>query len=153
MKENIPEWLRDSTRSSLIVAIIFTIINILFFVLNYDTYFLFSIFVPYILPIIFQETSLYIVSIGISVFILLIYITLIILSKKNVMGYTISLILYIIDTLALIILGIIYEMTGELIIDYIFHGFIIWILIKGIKNYKNNLKKEAIKENNNISEE
>jgi len=146
---------RNSAFPSLMMAIVFTIINILLFVLGGNVYFLFSIFVPYMVPIIAYEfiPELYAVSIAISGIMLAGYIGMAFLAKKHIAGYIVSLVLYIIDTILLLLLTLSGEMVLDSIFDYVFHAWIIYILITAIKNFNKKEPTEEIPVNSTEAEQ
>jgi len=71
---------------------------------------------------------------------LLIYGGMVLLSKKHISGYIVSLVLYIIDTIALVFMTMSLGEPTQFIFDYIFHAWIIWILITGIRDYNKSIE-------------
>lgn len=138
-----------TARINLLVAIAFTLINIGMIFLGGGTYFLFSIAVPYILALWgalwcgklpeewyegeqmeFMDPAVMVVMLVIAAIILALYALCFFMSKKNKNGWFVfALVLFSIDTAAMVlILGI-----GNSIADLIFHAFVIYYLVLGIR--------------------
>lgn len=140
-----------NARSNLLVVLAFTIVNIILSVANANTYFLFSAYVPYMLAdlgmmlcgmypqeyygeelagIEFLDKGFLAVMLAIAGVILVLYLLSWIFSKKNRRGWMIfALVLFAIDTALLLLMnGIVLDM----ILDYVFHGWVIASLISGI---------------------
>lgn len=140
-----------NARSNLLVVLAFTVVNIILLVANANTYFLFSAYVPYILAdlgmmlcgmypkeyydeelagIEFLDKGFLAVMLAIAGVILVLYLLSWIFSKKNRRGWMIfALVLFTIDTALLLLMnGIVLDM----ILDYVFHGWVIASLISGI---------------------
>jgi hypothetical protein len=133
-----------NARANIMVMIVFTVINIfLLFVGN--TYFLFSAFIPYFMAdlgfllsgrypadfygedaLILGDSAL-IVCLVIAAIFLVMYLLAWIFSKKHVGWMIFALVFFGLDTLFLLV-----GMTPELIIDLVFHAWIIVILSIGI---------------------
>ncbi len=139
--------------NNILLIIVFTVINVVLLVTNSDRYFLFSAFVPYYLVDLgmyfcgmypqeyyygiedpqFYSKSFFAVTIAIAVVILLVYLLCWIFAKKRKLAcLIIPLVLFVIDTLAMLyIMGI----STEMIMDIIFHGWVMVSLVLGIVNY------------------
>lgn len=137
-------------RINLLIAILFTLINIVMVFFGDGTYFLFSISVPYILAlwgalwcgklpaewyegetdIEFLDPSVMVVMLVVAAIILALYFLCFFMSKKNKSGWFVfALVMFSIDTVAMIaLLGI-----GNSIVDLIFHIFVIVYLVMGIR--------------------
>lgn len=156
-----------SARSNLLIALAFTVLNIVIAFFDGSSYFLFSLFVPYFLVLTgllitgklsdewyaegwedleFLDSSALVLMTVIAAVILCIYLLCWLLSKKEKVGWLIfGLVLVSIDTaLMLLIQGI----AVDSLIDIAFHVWVIISLASGIGAY-NKLKKlpdEAVAE-------
>lgn len=125
-------------RSNLLLAIIFTLVNIVLFIGGSDSMLLFSISVPYYAVVfggILGGQELLITGCVIAGLILIVYFVCWLLSKKH-MGWLIAaLVMMIVDTVALICF---YLLAGEIsgILDFVFHAMIIYYLVAGISSAK-----------------
>lgn len=135
-------------RINLLVAIIFTIVNII--TVTGGTYMLFSVYLPYLLAVIgaswcgmmpaewyegvtdpeFMDPSFFVVMVVIAAVILSLYALCFFMSKKHKSGWFVfALVMFCIDTVIVILdAGI-----ANSIIDLVFHGFVIYYLIMGIQ--------------------
>ncbi len=124
----------NGARSNLLLMVIFTLINIVIFIVGSDTMFLFSATIPYIATILgtmFVETSLMAIFFAIATVSIVMYFLCWFLSKKHFAWMIVSLILFIIDTLAMIGLYVsIQDFTG--IFDVLMHIWILYYLITGV---------------------
>lgn len=140
----------NSSRANLLLVIVFTAINMILMVAGSDTYFLFSAFVPYMMVVVgallggkapeeYYEAGLlnpgagdptiFYVLLVIAVIILALYLVCWLLSKKNHVGWLIfALVLFVIDTVAMLLFGEI----SEMIFDIVFHAWVLFGLIGGI---------------------
>ncbi len=148
-----------SARSNLLLAMAFTVINVVIAFFDGSSYFLFSLFVPYFLVLTgllitgklpaelytedwadaeFLDSSALVVMVVIAAVILSLYLLCWIFSKKEKVGWLIfALVLVSIDTaLMLLIQGV----SVDTIIDIAFHAWVIISLINGIGAYRK-LKK------------
>lgn len=143
-----------SARHNLLLVIIFSAINILLLATNSGYYFLFSAFVPYILVdygmffcgfypaeyydefypgMSFLDGSYMSIFAVVAVVILALYLLSWIFSKKNRVGWLIfSLVLFVIDTVAMLYMIVDFS---EYIFDIIFHAWVIISLIMGIVSH------------------
>ena len=133
-------------------------INIVLLVTNGNTYFLFSAYIPYLLAdfgmlltgmypsevygdfgsIEFLGKSFLVVMLVIAAIILLVYLLCWIFSNKLRVGWMITaLILFSIDTAAMLLLN---GIAVDAIVDIVFHGWVVVSLAMGIGAY-NKLKK------------
>jgi MFS family permease len=153
----------NAARLNLLFAIIFTVINIVLLFVD-NSYFLFSIYVPYFIASIgmvitgkmpqefyaegwegteFLGTGALVVTLVVSAVILGFYLLSWILSKKGRVGWLIfALVIFCIDTLLMLFL----QGIAESIIDLVFHIWVIVYLSIGINShYKlKNLPEEEI---------
>lgn len=143
------------SRHNLLLVVAFTAINILLLVLNSNTYFLFSAYIPYILVDTgrfftgmysqeyyaeqyinteFLGTWFYIATLIIATAILALYLISWFGSKNGKVGWSVfALVLFSVDTVALLLLG---GITVENMIDILFHAWVIFSLISGISAHK-----------------
>ena len=139
---------RNSGRSTLLTILIFTVINIVMLVVQADYYFLFSASVPYYLTLfgmIFDEfvVGTYTTSaLVIAAVILGLFLLCWIFSKKRRGWLIAALVMFIIDTV-LVIVDAIGFMEISYLMDIAFHIWLIVELILGIR-----VGKEAIAEMN-----
>ncbi len=144
-----------STRHNLLIVLAFTIVNIFLLISNGNTYFLFSAYVPYMLvdygmffggmypqeyygeylsEIAFLGKGFFGAMVGLAVVALALYALCWVFSKKNPKGWLIfALILICVDTALLIFMA---GISADLIMDYLFHGWIIVSLITGLSAIK-----------------
>lgn len=140
-------------RHNLLSVVIFTLINIVLLLAQSNTYFLFSASIPYYLAdlgmylcgkypaeyyagmedVMFLNNSFLVVVLVIAAVILSLYLLSWILSKKLRVGWMIfALVFFVLDTLAMLVLmGI----SADMIIDIVFHIWVIVSLIIGIVSY------------------
>ena len=145
----------NRARYNLLIAIIFTVINIVLLVTKSDSYFLFSATVPYFIADLgmlyagmypeevyfelgfepFLDSTGFAFVISIAVVVLLVYLLCFIFSKNNKSGWLIAaLVFFALDTLALILL------YGFDLFDVLFHAWVIYDIACGIKAH-GDLKK------------
>ena len=147
---NSPEYLLGkmaSGRHSLLLILLFTVVNLVMVVLDSGTYFLFSASVPYYLTAFakgidngfadgpWPENGTYtIAALFISGVILLLFLLCWLLSKKRTGWLVPALVLFVLDTLALVwfTLEIAVDPAGN-IVDFVFHFWAIWELFQAIR--------------------
>jgi len=139
--------------ANLLLVILFTVINVVLLVTNSNSYFLFSAFVPYLLAdygmyftglypeeyyydagsAVFFDKSFLTVMLVIAGLILVLYLLSWLFARKQKIGWLIfATVLFAIDTAAmLILLGI----SSDMILDLVFHGWVIVSLIMSISAY------------------
>ncbi len=146
----------QTARSNLLLMLAFTVVNIGLFLFGSDTVMLFSATIPYY-AVVFgfysvEGVSTYlIVGIAVAAVILLIYLLCFLLSKKNCGWMILALVLFVIDTAALVLLYIWAEDISG-ILDGLMHIWIIYYLIVGIK-YGRQLKTLPEEESTEDNEE
>ena len=126
----------NGARANLLLVLFFTLINVLLLVLETGSYFLFSAEIPYYITTVGMMLSY---ETGISLYILvatvmavvatLPYLICWIFSKKHYGWLIAALVIFAIDTALMLYL---YQIVS-IIVDIIFHGWVIWCLASGIK--------------------
>lgn len=130
---------RNTGRSTLLMILIFTVINIVTLVTETDYYFLFSAAVPYYLTVfgmIFDEWvigTFTTTALVVAAVILAVYLLCWLLSKKRRGWLIAALVLFIVDTVALVVFSLSLDMLADNILDFLFHGWAIWELIAAWK--------------------
>lgn len=128
-------------RSQLLLALILTAVNVGTLLLNVDFYFLFSLAVPYysvFFGMVFTEQlALYgflIAGIIAAVLVFAVYVLLYIFSKRKPGCLTALIVLFSIDTVAVIGTVAVAASEGGLsgIFDIVFHGLVLFHLIRGV---------------------
>lgn len=121
-------------RSVVLVILLMTVINLVFLLLEYDRYFLFSASVPYYGVALAQVFDLDItLPLVVAAVVLAGYLVCWILAKKKSGAVTAALVLFSLDTLAL--LGITFGLLEEPMVntlDIVFHGIGILALVQGV---------------------
>ena len=144
-----------NTRHNILLVLVFTVINVLLLVSGANSYFLFSAYVPYALAdygmffggmypteyygeylseVSFLGTGFFAVMISLAVAVLVLYLVCWILAKKKPKTWlTVALVLFGIDTVVLLWwLGF----SADLLLDYVFHVWVIVSLVKGLSALK-----------------
>ncbi|MBR6564009.1 MAG: hypothetical protein IKK71_01015 [Clostridia bacterium] len=144
----------NNSRASLLLAIAFTVINMILVFCDSSRYFLFSLFVPYFLTYMgmfitgtfpaevygeefatmeFLPPKAMAIMLVAAVVILILYILSWIFSKKQRVGWLIfALVMFAIDTVLMLVLQ---GIAADSIIDLAFHGWVIFDLSRGIYAY------------------
>jgi hypothetical protein len=138
-----------NARHVLLLIVVFTAINIVLLLMNSDTYFLFSAYIPYVIVLMamvlcgrlpeefygipevyeFLDSSLLVIGVAVAAVICGLYLLCWFLSKKNkVAWFIVALVLFSLDTVLMLLGGI----GAESIVDIIFHGWAIVSLARGI---------------------
>lgn len=144
--------------SNILIVVVFSLINVILLVVGSESYFLFSAFIPYFIAdygmffcgmypeeyyydmqgMVFADKSTLVFCLVIVAVILLVYfLCWLFAKKKKVAWLTVALILFVIDTVAMLVIA---GVSVDMIIDIVFHAWVIISLISGIVNY-NKLKK------------
>ncbi len=148
----------NSARYNLYLAILFTAINLVLVLIQSDSYFLFSAIIPYYIITMamflcgkmpaeyydptyeyeFYDNTIFIIAVIVAVAITLAYLLCAVFSRKKRVGWIIAATaLFAIDTVALFWL---YGIALDMLLDYLFHAWILYYLIAGLAaHYK--LKK------------
>lgn len=142
-----------SSRHNILLVVVFTLVNLVLLVTNSNTYFLFSASIPYYLVDLgmylcgkypaeyyvgmegmeLLDNSFLVVTLVIAAVILLLYLFSWIFSKKPRVGWMIfALVFFVLDTLGMLWW---WGISADLIIDIVFHGWVIISLITGITSY------------------
>lgn len=147
------------SRHNILLVVLFSVINIILLVADGSTYFLFSAYVPYLFADLgmlltgsypseaytgdfagmeFLPKSFFAVMLVIVMIILVLYLLCWIFAKKQRVGWMITaLVFFVIDTAAMLLM---IQITADVIIDIVFHGWVVVSLVMGIAaHYK--LKK------------
>ena len=146
-----------SGRQSLLLVLVFTVVNLVMVILDSGTYFLFSASLPYYLTMYgkgidngfvngaWDVTGRYtITGLVVSAVVLGLFLLCWIFSKKRSGWLVAALVLFILDTLALLVFTftIVNDPAGN-IMDFVFHAYVIGSLIHGILAGKKLKKLDA----------
>ena len=139
-----------NARYNLIFAIVATLVNLLFVLIGEDSYFLFSIAIPYffsyiaafycgyfpeemyaeIPDMVYYPKEIFYVVFALSLAVVALYVVAFFLSKKQKVGWLIfALAFFSLDTLIMLF---VYGITISFLLDYLFHAWLLWILFAGI---------------------
>lgn len=143
-----------NARHNLLLVVAFTLINIVLLVTNSDTYFLFSAYIPYLIVDLgmllcgkypaevytgelagmeFLNDTFFVVTLVIAAVFLVLYLLSWIFSKKPRVGWMIfALVIFIIDTAGMLLIA---GISTDMIIDIVFHVWVVVSLISGISAY------------------
>ena len=154
-----------NARNNLLIVLVFTVINIILLVSGGNTYLLFSAYLPYMLvdygmffggmypleyygeylsEISFLGTGYFVRMISIAVIALVMYVLCWLFAKKNPKGWlTFALVLFGLDTAVLFWFA---GFAANLLVDYVFHGWVIVSLAMGLSALKKlkNLPEEEM---------
>ena len=144
----------NSSRVVLIAVAVFTVINLILLLAGWDTYFLFSAIVPYLvaffglfltgkfpeefygeeyMPMVFYDNSVFIILVILAFIICGLYLLCYFGSKNGKKGWLIfALVLFIIDTVVLILY---YGLQIGMLLNILFHAFVLGSLISGVSAY------------------
>jgi hypothetical protein len=142
-----------NARMNLLLAAIFTLINVVMILMGQDSYFLFSMSIPYVIAFcgalfcgtlpqeyyeqlfgyqrIFKPYMIYVFA-AIAVAIILLYVICFIFSKKRVGFLVTALVLFSLDTAFMFLW---YGLNLSILLDILFHGWLIGSLIVGVRSY------------------
>lgn len=125
-------------RSNLLLVLIFTVVNLVMVLMGSDSYWLFSAIIPYYLTlfgIVWDGAvigTLTITALVISAVILGAYLACWILSKKRTGWLVAALVLFVLDTLAMLGLMLLLGFgIMDMLFDVIFHAWVIFSLVRG----------------------
>ena len=141
----------NAARANLMLAVAFTLINVVILLSNGNSYFLFSLYVPYLITDIamfycgkypaelytgefadmeFLNSTAFAVLIAIAAVILVVYALCWLLSSKGRVGWMIAaLVLFSIDTALLFLIG---GLSADMLLDILFHIWVLYYLIAGV---------------------
>ena len=141
----------NRARYNVFLVVIFSTINVAMCLLGMDSYFLFSAIVPYFIASIgalwgglyppeyyadmeiteadFMSTGFVVICAAVAIVIIALYLVCGLLSKKNVAFMIAALALFVIDT---IMMPVLYGISLEWILDYVFHAWVLVSLTVGI---------------------
>jgi len=144
----------QNARHNILLVLVFTLINIVLLVSNSNSYFLFSAAIPYYSAVFgmiftgkypaeyytgelagmeFLDNGFFVATLVFAAVILVLYLLSWILSKKPRVGWMIfALVLFILDTGAMLLIS---GISADMIMDIVFHGWVIVSLISGISAY------------------
>lgn len=152
-KTNNLETKYNSSIANLLLVVAFSVVNIVLLITNANTYFLFSAFIPYfavdygmyfcglypeeyyydVPDMVFEDKSLMATAVGVAVVIILVYLLCWYLAKKKKIGAVIfSLILFVIDTVAMFCLT---GFSADSIFDILIHIWVIYYMVIAIVTY------------------
>ena len=127
-----------SARHSLLLIMIFTVVNMVLTLLDAGTYFLFSLSVPYYLSALGMLMdagavgTFAITGTVIGIIILAVYLLCWLKSKKKTGWLTAAFVLMILDTAALALFTFtLYENPAVKLMDFLLHAWMLWDLFKG----------------------
>jgi hypothetical protein len=127
-------------RSSLLMVLVLTVVNIGLVLAEGGRYFVCSVAVPYMLCYMgYNELSVWDIEISfpgamaVSIVILGVLFAIWAMSKKRPGLLYIALILFIADTLVLLKLAVDADTLAESVVDLLFHGWVIWELFQGAR--------------------
>lgn len=137
-------------RSSLLAILLFSVINLVFLLLDTGRYFLFSASVPYYLTwfgkVLDNGTydgsgtvigTFTITAVVVSLIILAVYLVIWLLSKKRQGWLTVGAVLFTVDTVALAVFAFcLLDNPASCLLDLIFHAFALWSLFSATRAAK-----------------
>lgn len=143
----------DKARGNLLLMIILTLINVVLFFLGSETVMLFSATVPYMSILIGFLSEIDVIMQVCAIFttvVMVMYLLCWVFSKRNPVWIIIAMVMFVIDTIALIW---IYVGTQEAsgIIDLVIHIWVLYYLFNGIKyGYKLKKMNDGIQETDEV---
>lgn len=120
-------------RGNLLLAIIFTVINLVLYWTGSGYYFLFSIAVPYYGILLGDVLGFGATMLIVAVVILAIYFLCWIMSKKHSGIMILATVLFVLDCICLIALMILSGGITYMIVDILFHAWIMFYLIQALR--------------------
>ena len=120
-----------AARANLLLALAFTLVNIVLLFAGTDSYFLFSATIPYVLAI--NYVSIGAIAVIAALLILVVYLLCYLFSKKSYGWMIAALVLFSLDTVFLLYFAFISTAFAEFIIDIAFHVFGLVYLIQGVR--------------------
>lgn len=149
MKNKTAGVVYKAARSNLLVMMVLTAVNTLLALTGSDRYYLFTDFVAYIWAVfarMFYDASggsFYLVlgAAG-AVLVLVVYFLCWLLSKKRRGWLTAALVLFSLDTAALVV-NAVSALDASVILDVVFHGLLLWYLAMGVRRGREAMEEEA----------
>jgi hypothetical protein len=120
-----------AARVNLLLALAFTLVNIILLFAGTDSYFLFSATIPYVLAI--NYVTIGAIAVIAALLILVVYLLCYLFSKKSYGWMIAALVLFSLDTVFLLYFAFISAAFAEFIIDIAFHVFVLVYLIQGVR--------------------
>lgn len=128
-----------SARSTLLIAVAFTVLNMVLLLIGSNRYFLYSATIPYYLTFFgysfdyftvgtYTLTGLTIAVVPVAVLTLSWY-----LSKKDHRWLTAATVVFCLDTAAMVAMMLWTRDIGSSLLDIVFHGWVLYCLIRGVK--------------------
>lgn len=145
-----PEYLTramSNGRNNLLLILIFTLINLALMLLDSNTYFLFSASVPYYLTAFcigldgMTVGFFTAIALVISAVILGIYLLCWLFSKKKMGWFVVAMVMFVLDTVCLVIVAGLLGMFADCILDFVFH---IWATVSMIQGIRANSRWKAL---------
>ncbi len=164
----------NTARINLLVVVMFTLVNVLFTIFDMGYYFLFSASIPFYMTsfgmdvcgryprefydqyydvpyeeLAFLDSTVFYVILAIVAVIIVLYFLCWLFSKKHVGWMVAALVLFTIDTVMLFLL---YGVDFSMLLDYLFHIFVMFYLVYGLiansklKKLKDEPAEEAVAE-------
>ena len=150
MKKNSPLAAYKTARTNLWILLALSAVNVPFALLGSDTYFLFSCFISYLVAIyarVFYDYTwdpvYLVIGILIALVILVVYLLCCLLSKKRRGWLIAALVLFSVDTAAMLLYYVIELSVTDIltdILDFVIHGLVLWILISGVRRSREALE-------------
>ena len=142
-------------RYSLLLIVILTVVNLIMTILDTNTYFLFSASVPYYLVFVGMgiengfvdgawnvKGTLTYTGLVIALVIVAVYLLCWLLSKKRAGWLTVALVLFIVDTVALVVITFaLYDSPMGKLVDFLLH---IWTIVELIQAVRGSKKLKAL---------
>ena len=142
-------------RYSLLLIVILTVVNLVMTILDTNTYFLFSASVPYYLVFMGMgiengfvdgawdiKGSLTYTGLVIAVVIVAVYLLCWLLSKKRAGWLTVALVMFIIDTVALVVIAFaLYDSPVTKLVDLLLH---VWAVVELVQAVRGNRKLKEL---------
>lgn len=124
----------NSARTNLLLVLVLTLVNIILLIAGSETFMLFSASIPYYavcLPVVWGEFELFVAGCILAAVLLVIYFLSWLLSKKRPGWLVVALVMFILDTLALIGFYLLAEEISG-IMDVVIHIWVLYYLVNGI---------------------
>ena len=151
----------NGTKGNLLLVVVFTVINMVLLLTNANTYFLFSAYVPYAVldlamffcgkypaeyyaeigEMQFLNSTVFYVAVAVAFVIVLLYFVSWLLIKKGKNGWLVfALVFFSFDTAVMFLLN---GINTSMLMDILFHAWVIYSLAVGIDAYKKLKKLDA----------